>query len=157
MRLDHPRASSSSLLHGTLTKHSRVFMRPLAPSLIAARLFRATFIKTSNKHTGPFRKPKRDNRSTMTDRPNAMETHDAITNKEIAGTEPGNQAQPAIDPASSKRPNACTPHCTPRTIATRNLNSQCSHRTHDPVEETKTTHHCRRRRSRYNTEGCQDS
>ncbi|KAH6875816.1 HIT-like domain-containing protein [Alternaria rosae] len=44
----------------------------------------------------------------MTDRPNATETHDAITNKEIAGTEPGNQARPAIEPASSKRPNAFT-------------------------------------------------
>ncbi|KAI4932907.1 hypothetical protein J4E85_003310 [Alternaria conjuncta] len=36
------------------------------------------------------------------------DTHDAITDKEIAGRETANQAQPAIDPASSKRPNAFT-------------------------------------------------
>ncbi|CAA9959488.1 DcpS-C multi-domain protein [Pyrenophora teres f. maculata] len=38
----------------------------------------------------------------------AEQTHDAMTAGEVAGTEPPNHAQPNVNPASQKRPNAFT-------------------------------------------------
>ena len=115
-------------------------MRRLTSLLSTRRAVDVPLAKSSHEITRSFQSVRRGIRTNMSTRNSndaqAEETHDAITAEEIAGTEPPNSAQPGVDSASQKRPNACTSSSRITRLHTVD-NSQCSHRTHVSIQESK--------------------